>query len=140
MPDDVVPTRMLPKLTDANRAFWTGGANGDLLVQHCDACDRWLLPPVEACPACGGAVTVRPVSGRGTVFTYTTNYHQFHPDVPPPNLIAIVTLDEQDDLRLMTNLIGCTEDDVASGSAVQVRFEDHGEVFYPVFELSGQNR
>ncbi len=126
--------RMLPTLTDLNRPYWTGGADGQLHVQYCDACSNWMLPPVATCPGCGGVPQFRPVSGRGTVFTYTTNHQPFHPKIPPPNLIAVVTLAEQDDLRVMTNLINCAEDDIRVGDDVVVRFENHGEVYYPVFE------
>jgi uncharacterized OB-fold protein len=68
------------------------------------------------------------------VWTWTLNSYQYHPNIPPPNLIAIVVLEEQDDLRVATNLIGCEESAVRAGMEVAVAFEDHGEVFYPVFE------
>lgn len=132
--------RMLPRLTDANREFWTGGASGRLLVPRCQACRRWVLPPGEACAACGGELVSEPVSGDATVFTYTTNAHPYHPDVPPPNLIAIVELVEQEGLRLATNLVGCDESGVACGMAVSVAFERHGEVYYPVFAPAGAPR
>lgn len=131
------PPRMLPALTDDNRAFWTGGANGQLLVSRCADCGRWTLPPVGVCPACDGTTTPEPVSGRGVVFSYTLNSHQYHPDVPPPNLIALVQLDEQDDLRVATNLVNCDVDGVTVGLPVQVLFEQHGEVYYPLFEPAG---
>ena len=129
-----VAPRMLPRLTDANREFWTGGKSGRLLVPRCDSCRRWVLPPQEACRECGGGLAYEAVSGDATVFTYTTNAHQYHPDVPPPNLIAIVELVEQADLRLATNLVGCDESEVTAGMAVSVAFERHGEVYYPVFQ------
>lgn len=129
--------RMLPALTDANRAFYTGGREGRLMVGRCRACRRWALPPVAACPVCGCDLSAEPVSGRARVLTWTLNSHQYHPDVPPPYLIAIVVLEEQDDLRLATNLVGCEEADVRSGMEVAVAFEDHGEVFYPVFTPAG---
>jgi hypothetical protein len=125
--------RLLPALTEANRPYWTGGARGELMVPHCRLCRRWCLPPASQCPTCRGELDWRAVSGRGTVFTYTVNAHQFHPDVPPPTLIAIVQLDEQDDLRLATNLVRCRPDDVHCGLAVTARFEPIGEVYFPVF-------
>ena len=125
--------RMLPTLTDENRAFWTGGERGELLIQRCTECRHWVHPPADACSACGGALVAEAVSGRGTVFTYTVNEQQFHPEVPPPYVIAIVVLEEQDDLRLPTNIVGCEPDDVSCGMPVQVLFEQHGEVFVPVF-------
>jgi uncharacterized protein len=127
-------SRMLPALTDVNRDFFTGGATGQLLIQHCASCDRWIHPPTSACPTCDGPLEAKPVSGRGTVFTYTLNLQKFHPEHETPNLIAIVVLDEQDDLRVVTNIVGATVEDVSIGMPVEVAFERHGEIFYPVFE------
>lgn len=126
--------RMLPRLSDANRDFWTSGASGRLRVPRCSSCRKWVLPPEATCPGCGGRTEPEPVSGRARVFTWTTNHQPFHPDVTPPNLIAIVVLDEADDLRLATNLVRCVEDDVRAGMAVRVLFERHEGVYYPVFE------
>ncbi len=125
---------MLPALTDLNRPFWTGGANGELLIQHCAACRRWVHPPVERCPECAGELRYEPVSGNGTIFTYTQNVQPFHPDVPPPYVIAIVELEEQADLRLPTNIVNCDADALECGMPVRVLFEHQGEVFVPVFE------
>jgi uncharacterized OB-fold protein len=126
--------RMLPTLTPQNRAFWTGGATGQLLIQRCSSCGRWVHPPDDRCGACGGELRPEPVSGRGTVFTYTVNMHQFHPDVPPPNLIAIVELIEQDDLRIPTDIVDCAPAALHGGLPVRVLFERHGEIYYPLFE------
>lgn len=128
--------RIIPPLTDANRAFWTGGADGELLIQRCESCGRWRHPPAERCD-CGGALVPQPVSGTGTVFTFTVNHQQYHPDVPPPYVIAIVVLDEQEDLRLPTNIVNADPDTLECGLRVHVAFEPHGEVFVPVFEPAG---
>jgi uncharacterized OB-fold protein len=126
--------RILPELTDQNRAFWTGGANGELLIQRCGDCRRWVHPPAERCPACHGELRPDPVSGNGTLFTYTANFQQFHPDVAPPYVIGIVELVEQADLRLPTNIVNCDPEALDVGMPVRVRFEQHGEAFVPVFE------
>jgi uncharacterized OB-fold protein len=125
---------MAPHLLDHNRPFWTGGARGELLIQRCPACGKWVHPPTDACPSCGGGLRPEPVTGRGRLFTYTINAHQFHPDVPPPNVIVIVQLDEQDDLRIATNLVGADPAAVHIGLPVRVLFEHQGEVYYPLFE------
>jgi uncharacterized OB-fold protein len=125
--------RVLPALTDENRAFYTGGREGRLMVGRCRVCRRWALPPEASCPSCGGELCPEAVSGRARVMTWTLNAHPYHPEIPPPYLIAIVVLEEQEDLRLATNLVGCEEADVHGGMEVAVAFEDRGEVFYPVF-------
>jgi uncharacterized OB-fold protein len=133
-------TRTLPALTDENRAFWTGGATGQLLIQRCESCRRWVHPPVEACPDCGGALHPEPVSGEGTIFTFTENHQAFHREVTPPYVIAIVELVEQADLRVVTNIVGSDAGDLRIGAKVRVVFEDHGEVFVPLFELAEDAR
>ncbi|MHB8463987.1 MAG: Zn-ribbon domain-containing OB-fold protein [Acidimicrobiales bacterium] len=134
MSTDVVAPRILPELTDLNRPFWTGGRDGQLLIQRCASCGRWQHPPAESCTACGGPLAPQPVSGKGEIFTFTVNWHQYHPQVPPPYPIAVVELIEQADLRLPTNIVGCEHDELRCGLAVHVVFEQHGEHFVPLFE------
>ena len=140
MPDDappVIPARILPKLHEHNRAFWTGGADGQLMIARCTRCALWVNPPSPNCPDCGGTLAAEHVSGHGAVFTYTVNYQPFNPAVPVPYVIAIVGLEEQADLRIATNIVDCEPDSVYVGLPVEVRFERHetdeGSVFVPVF-------
>jgi uncharacterized OB-fold protein len=140
MSDDAppaVPARMLPTLDDQNRAFWTGGADGQLHIAFCAQCGVWVGPPAADCPDCDGVLQPRPVSGRGTVFTYTVNHQPFNPAVPVPYVIAIVELEEQADLRIATNIVDCEPDSVHIGLPVEVRFERQAvgddSVYVPVF-------
>lgn len=134
-----LPSRILPTVTDLNRHFWTGGAEGRLLILRCGSCGFWVHPPEQACPRCAATdLAPRPVSGRGKVFTFTVNRHAFNPTVPLPYVIAIVELEEQTDLRFTTNVVNCAPEAVSVGLPVRVLFEEHGEVFVPVFEPAGQ--
>ena len=131
------PARILPKFQEHNRAYWTGGADGQLLIDQCTGCALWVHPPAADCPDCGGALAARPVSGHGAVFTYTVNHQPFNPTVPIPYVIAIVELAEQADLRIATNIVDCEPDSVYVGLPVEVRFERHDvdddSLFVPVF-------
>jgi uncharacterized OB-fold protein len=73
------------------------------------------------------------VSGRATVVTFTLNHQPWVPSPDHPYAIAIVEIEEQPDVRLMTNIVGCAPEEVAIGMPVQVRFEQHEDVFIPVF-------
>lgn len=75
----------------------------------------------------------QPVSGRGSVFTFTINRHPFNPGLALPYVIAIVELDEQTGLRFTTDLIECDIDDVHIGMPVEVVFEQAGEAWIPLF-------
>ncbi len=125
--------RILPPLTDDNREFWTSGARNELRIPWCEPCARFVFPTSLTCPSCGGATEYRTVSGQGTIYTFTVNRQPYHPDVEPPYVIAIVELDEQPDLRFTTNIVDCADDDLAIGLPVHVVFEQHGDVFVPLF-------
>jgi uncharacterized OB-fold protein len=129
-----ISKRILPPLTAANRAFWTGGLDGQLLIGWCEECARWIHPPRQRCREGDHEVVPRAASGRGTVFTFTVNEHAYNPAVPPPYVIAIVELEDQADLRLITNLVGCAPDQLRCGLPVRVRFEAHDIVAVPLFE------
>ena len=127
--------RVLPRVTPENEHFWQGGAEGELRFLRCRACGHYLHPPVPRCPAClAKDLEVAAVSGRATVLTYTVNHKQWIPGFEPPYVIAIVEIDEQPGLRLMTNLVHCEPESVRIGMKVAVLFEKWDEVHLPLFE------
>ena len=129
------PPRIPPRIADENRAFWSGGSGGQLLIARCCSCSMWVHPPTQRCPDCGGETRSEAVSGRGEVFTFTVNRHTYRPEVPPPYVVALVELDEQPGLRLTTNVVNCHVDEVEIGMRVRVVFERAGDdVWVPVFE------
>jgi uncharacterized OB-fold protein len=67
-------------------------------------------------------LVAEPVSGHGTVFTYTVNVQPYNPAIPTPYVIAIVELAEQRGLRLITNIVDCEPDSVFCGMEVQARW------------------
>lgn len=106
-----------------------------LLIEHCDGCSRWVHPAAGECRACGATLVARPVSGQGTVFTYTVNHHPYNPEVPVPYVIAIVELAEQSGLRVAANIVDCELDSVTCGMSVSIR-PDRGAGGAPLFAPS----
>ena len=130
------PVRPLPALTPETEFFWTSGADGRLRFLRCNDCYAYVHPPAPVCPKCSSrALDPEPVSGRGTVATFTVN-HQDWGLLPPPYVIAIVELVEQPGLRLTTNLVGIEPTDVRTGMPVQVCFEQHNDTWIPLFETA----
>jgi uncharacterized OB-fold protein len=128
------PSRPLPAVDADNRSFWTGGAQGRLMIARCATCRTYVHPPLPFCPACEGRdVKSEAVSGRGAVFSYTVNHKAWMPDLPVPYVLALVELDEQAGLRLPTNIVGCDPQDVHIGMRVAVRFEVAGDLSVPLF-------
>jgi acetyl-CoA acetyltransferase/uncharacterized OB-fold protein len=127
--------RPLPQPTIASEAFWTSGADGQLRIARCASCGRHHHPPQPICPRCRSAdVSMAPVSGRATVAGFTVNHQQWLPTFPPPYVVAVVAIDEDPSARLTTNIVGCDPVDVAIGMRVRVVFEQHGQVWIPLFE------
>ena len=67
------------------------------------------------------------VSGRGVVYSYTLANREFAPGVKPPYAAALVDLDEQEGLRLVTNIVNVRVGDVRVGMPVRVLFHDIGD-------------
>ena len=129
----------LPEITDENRHFWQGGAEGRLQFLHCPECDYYLHPPGPVCPFCHSReLQVKPVSGRATVLSFTLNYQPWLPGLEVPYAIAIVEIEEQKGVRLTTNIVNCEIDDVIIGMPVKVLFEQREDVYLPVFEPAGE--
>ena len=134
-----VPFRILPELTDRNRHFWTGGGRGELSILHCNACGKWIHPPYPLCPQCHSKdVAPRAVSGRATLHTFSINHQPWMPGPEVPFVVGIVTLEEDPNVRLTTNIVGCKPEDARIGMPLRVRFEHHtdpkGDVWLPLFE------
>jgi acetyl-CoA acetyltransferase/uncharacterized OB-fold protein len=131
--------RLLPELTPANRAFWTSGEDGRLRIDGCADCGALVHPPVPICQVCRSRHrTAVPVSGRATVIGVTVNHHPWLPGFDPPYVIAEVALDEDPSVRLTTNIVDCPVDDVHVGQRVAVRFEQHEDVWLPLFVPTGE--
>ncbi|MCJ7671962.1 MAG: OB-fold domain-containing protein [Acidimicrobiia bacterium] len=134
-----VPFRILPRVTDRNRFYWTAGRDGELRFQRCNACKYFIHPPGVLCPKCHSKdLGVEAVSGRGEVHTFSINHQAWMPGLELPFVLAVVRLPEQADLRITTNIVNCAPDDVTFGMPVQVLFEAHteDEVWIPLFEPS----
>ncbi len=118
--------------------FWHGGASGELRIQQCEACRRMVHPPAVLCPHDHHRNLVwTVVSGMGRVESWTESQYAWVPGIPAPYLIALVSLQEDPDTRLLTNLVDVGAADVSIGMPVQVRFLEVGDdaerAFLPVF-------
>ena len=74
------PFRILPRLDDATREFWTGGAQGELRFWRCQDCGYYIHPPLPICPIDHSKnLAVEAVSGRATLATYSVNHQNWMP-------------------------------------------------------------
>ncbi|BBU21080.1 hypothetical protein I553_4954 [Mycobacterium xenopi 4042] len=55
---------------------------------------------------------------------YTVNRQPWIPGLEPPYIVAMVELNDEPDVRLITNIVDIAIDDVRVGLEVEVFFED----------------
>ncbi len=130
--------RVLPRTDTEDAFFWTSGADGRLRFLRCQDCREFVHPPAPCCPTClGSDLAPEVVSGRGTVASYTCNVQQWIPG-SDPYLIGLVAIEEDERIRLTTNLVDVEADDVSIGMPVEVAFEQHEDVYLPLFRPAGK--
>lgn len=133
------PAKPRPRADDLTRPFWDAARAGRLVIQRCAGCGYYNHPPKPLCDRCSATdLAFQPVSGRGTVYSYTVMHQRnvagFEADVPYVNLI--VELAEQPLLCLISDLPGAEAGRVAIGRPVEVFFERvSDEVSLPKFRL-----
>ncbi|MEZ0352009.1 Zn-ribbon domain-containing OB-fold protein [Mycobacterium sp. pR1184] len=137
--------RLTPSPSAESHAFWIGGATGRLMICRCRACGHFFHPPGPACWRCRSTdVGPQSVSGRATVAAYTVNRQPWIAGLDPPYIVAMVELEEEPDVRLITNVVDVSLDDIHVGLPVEVFFEDWTEpsgdpdtrVWLPLFRPS----
>jgi uncharacterized OB-fold protein len=132
-------TKPVPTPDKATQGFWDSLKNDrKLAIQHCGTCGIYQHFPQPSCAQCGSdaALTYRPVSGRGEVYsfviTYQTRIKGLAEDVP--FVIAWVELPEQKALRVVANVLHCDVDTVHVGMPVRLFLEERGGWVLPQFE------
>jgi uncharacterized OB-fold protein len=107
--------------------FWDGAAVGKLLIQRCGDCHRYIHWPQPVCSNClSESLSPTEVSGRGHVYSYTVTTQPYHPGIVGilPFTLALVELEEQDALRMVSQVVQCAEADLRIGLPVEVTFRE----------------
>jgi len=110
-----------------DQAFWDACNEGRLLIQNCKTCRRLQHPPEPTCDQCGSADNLewRQVSGRGKIHSYGVMYDNSVALLQPeqPFNVAVIELEEDPEITMLSNLPGIPLDDIPIGAAVRVVFE-----------------
>jgi uncharacterized OB-fold protein len=131
-----VVEKPVPEPDEASASYWEGAASGQLLVTRCVPNHHLFHPPDVACPVCGSdELESIAVSGRGSVYSFAVVRQAFDPayldDVP--YVVALVALDEDPSVRILTNIVETRIDDVVIGMPVEATFERRGSGAIPQF-------
>jgi uncharacterized protein len=122
--------------------FWEGCRAGELRIQRFRASGRYVWPPRPMDPSSRTLeYDWEPVSGRGTIWSFTIPYPPLLPayaELAPYNVI-VVALDEEPSIRLVGNLVASADAPLNSvephsieiGEPVQVVFSPVEDMFLP---------
>lgn len=114
----------LPAPDAETEPYWAALRERRLSTPHCRACGRHFLPASNTCPYClSDEVGWRPVSGRGTVYSFVVFHHVYHPAFAGrvPYNVAIIELEEGP--HLFSNVVGCDRQALRVGLPVEVVYE-----------------
>lgn len=132
---------------EPTREYWAGAARGELRMPRCTACRRFVWYPDGNCLGCGAdSVEWETVSGRAKLFTWVVLEHAFLPQYANnlPFVSGLVTLDEDESVRIPTRIVDSTPENLVIGQPLEVcfrplRFEGvEGEVPAPLFRPVGR--
>jgi uncharacterized OB-fold protein len=135
--------RPLPVPDEISAPFWAAAARHVLTVARCSRCRSFAIPPDLTCPHCGSTdpgFEFEPVSGRGTVRSWTVVRQSFLPgfEADLPFLLLDVELAEQRELRMIGRLLDGTGAPVRLAAPVTVAFEELAPgISVPAFVLAG---
>jgi uncharacterized OB-fold protein len=136
----------IPIADQDTQPFWDGCRRGELLIQRCGACGKWLWQPRPVCSSCQTPDPVwTRVSGDGAIASWTV---MRPPTLPAfaalvPFVVLLVTLDEGvrllgylvDDAGRVVQTDGAAEG-VTIGRRVRLRFHEQAGTILPCWTLA----
>ena len=136
MPDGGQKPAPLPD--EWSQGYWEAAREGKLVVQRCTECGKAQYPPDVMCHRCQAETfAFTEVSGRGTVYSFSTFTRSLMPAFEPPYMLTLVDLEGDDGIRMLTNLVEVDQADARIGMPVEVTFEPRGEWALPQFRPAG---
>ncbi|HVZ06290.1 Zn-ribbon domain-containing OB-fold protein [Rhodopila sp.] len=129
----------IPVPDDMSRPFFDGARDKRLMLQCCTGCGKWSFPVRERCPHCFAATLEwRQASGKGTLYTFTIMHQVMNPGFASSVPYNVAQVDLEEGVRMVSNVIGCRNDALKIGMALEAVFEDAGDsITLPKFRPAG---
>lgn len=133
--DATVVQKPVPTPDEASRPFFEGAREHRLMIQKCSSCGAVMWPVKTRCDNCLQAtVTWVQASGKATLYSFTLMHQLLHPGFASEIPYTIAQVDLAEGLRILTNVVGCRNDELVIGMPLKVTFEDlSSEVTLPKF-------
>lgn len=124
MSDTTAPTRFEPPADRDLQPFWDGTREQQLLIPTCRACGKSFWYPRPTCPHCLSAdIDWRPSAGTGEIAAVSVMYRPANPMMADKVPYAVVLVDLDDGVRVMSNMVEIDATDVRVGMRVELVWE-----------------
>jgi uncharacterized OB-fold protein len=117
-----------PDRDGVDAGFWEAARRHQLAIQRCRACGAFQTPPEWVCHRCHSRdLGWERHSGRGRIFSWIRVHHAAHAALRQalPYLVVLVELEGTGGVRMIGNLLGERDQEVAIDTPVEAVFEDH---------------
>jgi uncharacterized OB-fold protein len=118
------PSRVEPPADADLQVFWDGTRERALLLPRCRSCGERFWYPRPSCPRClSPDLDWEPAGGGGTVHALSVMHRPANPLMSERVPYAVVLVDLDEDVRLMSNLVGVDPADAHVGMRVRLTWE-----------------
>lgn len=112
---------------ESSAPFFEAAARGELLLQYCSACEKFMWPVKYRCIHCFAPdVEWRVASGRARLHSLTV-VHQTYPGFEQPYVVA--TVETHEGVRFNTGLVGDNVESTPIGAELVVDVDPAGQPF-----------
>lgn len=119
----------IPVKTQDSKPYWDAADRHELVLQKCETCNSYNHPPGPACAKCGSTELSWESQGSditGTLYSYVVSYRPFLPGFQDdlPTIIAVVELDNLQEVKIIGNVLECTPEELKIGMPVKMIWQD----------------
>jgi uncharacterized protein len=111
--------------------YWDGLAAGELRIQRCRPCGRWIWGPQWMCPSCYSfELSWSAVALTGLVYSWIRTWHPFAPELAAhlPYTSVLVELPQAGGVRLLGLLVDGDGSEPAIGDPLEGRIQPASEL------------
>ena len=116
----------LPISTVEQEPFWEYCRKHELRMQKCPDCGYIRFPSSIICPNCHSMAEAEWVrlSGKGKVFSFVTFRYAYNKTFAEDIPYAIASVELEEGPRMMSDIVGCSIEDIKVGMPLEVYFDD----------------
>jgi len=94
------------------------------MIQRCETCGVVIWPVKSRCDNCmQPTVNWVQASGQATLYSFVLMHQVYHPGFASEIPYIIAEVDLEEGLRILTNLVDCSSNDLQIGMPLEVTFE-----------------